>query len=177
MDTQTDTQTQTQTVQAEQAADLATLQAAAVEGQPTSGTPGAAAPVAPALEKEFAGLLLMVSAMVKPALPSVAAIYTQETCEAVGLHIANVCNKHGWLQGGIGGKYGEEIMCLAVVGPIAWATVEAAKTDIQARRAAAKKSAATLGGADIEAKPVTVQANLNQDGKAVTVGAPIQAAA
>lgn len=175
MDTQTDTQTQT--VQAEQAADLAALQAAAVEGQTAPGTPGAEAPVAPALEKELAGLLLMVSAMLKPALPSVAAIYTQETCEAVGLHVANVCNKHGWLQGGIGGKYGEEIMCLAVVGPIAWATVEAAKTDIQARKATAKKSAGTSGGADIEAKPVAFQANPNQDGKAVTVGAPIEAAA
>lgn len=171
--TDTVTENQEPTLQAEQAADLRQLEAMAADAPQAPGMAPetAPAPEAPALDKELASVLLMVSKMVAPALPSVAAIYTPETCELIGGSVAAVCNKHGWLQGGIGGKYGEELMCLAVVGPIAWATVEAAKTDIEARRKDAKPvegKGGGLGAVTLE-KPVTVPTE--QPGqKSVTVG-------
>lgn len=133
---------------AEQAADLRALEAMAANGDAAQLPPGEAAPEAPprpALAEEIAGLLVMMAGMVKPALPTVAEIYSKETCETVGHHVAAVCDKHGWLQEGVGGKWGEEIMCLAVVGPIAWATVEAAKSDIAARKAKTADTARQIG--------------------------------
>lgn len=154
----------------EQAADFAALQAAANEGAAVGpvaeGAQPGAAVQGPSLEQEIAGMLKMVSGMVKPALPSVAALYTPEVCDGVGAAVAAVCNKHGWLQGGIGGKYGEEIMCLCLVGPIAWATVEAAKTDIDARKAA-KAKPITDGGAPAQAAAAS---DPGGNGKKVTFG-------
>jgi hypothetical protein len=117
----------------EQAAELAALNAAANAAEPVQ--PGEAQPAqqGPTLEQEITAMLTMVAGMVKPALPSVAGLYPPVVCETIGKTLGAVCDKHGWLQSGIGGKYGEEIMCLVILGPLAWATVEAAKTDIAAR--------------------------------------------
>jgi hypothetical protein len=126
------------TISGEQQADLLQLQRLAAEGEAAANAPvaGQAEPVreGPTLEQEIAAMLTMVAGMVKPALPSVAALYPPQVCETIGTTLGAVCNKHGWLQSGIGGKYGEEIMCLVILGPLAWATVEAAKGDIAARK-------------------------------------------
>ncbi len=130
----------------EQAADFAALENGAREEETTAlagaenGQGVAQAVPVVELNKEIAGALLMVSRMVAPALPSVGALYTEEVCNTIGNSIAPVCEKYGWLQDGVGGKYGPEILCLCIVGPIAWATVEAAKADIAARKPAKPES-------------------------------------
>jgi hypothetical protein len=124
--------TENEAMSPEQLADLEALMASA--GGPPDAAPGAApAPAPPALSEEIAGILKMLSKMAAPIFPSVAEMYTDSVCEAVGGAVAPVCEKHGWLQGGVGGKYGEEIMCLVIVGPLAYATYEAGKKDIAAR--------------------------------------------
>ncbi len=130
------------TTTSEQAADFALLESGAREEETAviAGQGEAQAVAAVELNKEIAGALLMVSRMVAPALPSVGALYTEEVCNTLGNSIAPVCEKYGWLQDGIGGTYGPEILCLCIVGPIAWATVEAAKTDIAARKPAKPES-------------------------------------
>jgi hypothetical protein len=121
----------------EQHADLMQLERMAADGEAAANAPmpgeEPAAP-RPALSQEITGLLEVASKMVGPMFPSVAKIYTPEICQAVGVAVAPVCEKHGWLQGGIGGKYGEELMALFIVGPLVWQTAEAVKADIAARK-------------------------------------------
>jgi hypothetical protein len=156
----------------EQAQDFAALQAMANDAPAMPGQPEEPIqPERPPLEKEIAAALLMVSKVLGPILPTVAKIYSEETCEAVGNALAPLCNKYGWLQDGIGGKYGEEIMCLVVVGPIAYATVIAAQGDIAAR--SPKKQTEALAGADIENVKQPEQPAAGA--KTLTVGAPIPA--
>ena len=129
-----------QNMSQEQAADLAALESMA--GDQASEPQNSAVQVVHtvALEVEISGLLKMLAAVIRPALPSVADIYTESTCDSIGGVVAPVCRKHGWLQGGVGGKWGDELLCLAVVGPIAWATVEAARADLAALRARKRNS-------------------------------------
>jgi hypothetical protein len=162
----------------EQAADFAALQRMAAEGEAVPGAEvqageAAPAPAGPPLSEEISGVLKLVAGMIKPALPTVAEIYTPEVCDSVGGAVGAVCDKHGWLQGGISGKYGEEIMCLAVVGPIAYATVEAAKSDIAARKAAAKPAlqGTETGAAMLEVGEAVKPSEIGQ--KTVTFGAPV----
>lgn len=149
-------------VSGEQASDLAALQRMAAEGEQAQAQgQGEQVTQSAPLHEEVGGLLKMMAAMVKPALPSVSAIYTDEVCGAVGNAVAPVCQKYGWLQGGIGGQYSAEILCLAVVGPLAWATVQAAKSDLAAGRAK-----------QIESKPTNeIAAPKTDDGKPVEPGA------
>lgn len=123
----------------EAASELRALELAASQDpndQPPPPDPNAPPPVVlPALNEELAGMLLMMSKVIAPAFPSVAAIYTDEVCGSVGMAVAGVCDKYGWLQGGVGGEYGPELMCLCVVGPIAFATYGAVQGDIAARKA------------------------------------------
>jgi len=124
---------------AEAAAELRALELAASNDpndQPEPADPNAPVPVLPPpLGEELAAMLLMMSKVAAPAFPSLGAIYTEETCGAVGMAVAGVCDKYGWLQGGVGGEYGPELMCLCVVGPIAFATYGAVQGDIAARKA------------------------------------------
>ncbi len=156
----------------ERAADFAALDRAAREQEQTAAADGGEVDAAPVIDlgKEIAGALLVVSKMIGPMFPSVAAIYSEEMCLAVGGSMVPVCEKYGWLQGGIGGKYGPEIACLAVVGPLAWMTVEAAKADIAARRPAKPENL----GLDFEAAPVQGAAAAPGQ-KTVTFGAPVAA--
>lgn len=94
------------------------------------------------LEKEIAGMLQMVVGVVGPMFPSLAKIYTPEVCESVGAAVSPVCEKYGWLQGGIGGEYGPEIMCAIVVAPLGYATYIGVSNDIEARREAGREEAA-----------------------------------
>ena len=157
----------------EQAQDFAALERMAGEAAPP-GEAGAEAaePARAPLDAEISGLLQMLSKVVAPILPTVAEIYTAETCATIGAAIAPVCIKHRSMQDGIGGRYGEEILAAAVVLPIAWATVEAARGDLAARKPAAPKPGA-LAGADIE-RPAAPGA-ADPAGKVVQIGAVVAA--
>lgn len=124
----------TETHTPEQAADLAALTAAANEGAaPVTGTDAQQQAVAVDLGADLAGLLTMLVATLGPAFPSLKKIYTEEVTQAAGGAIAAVCKKHGWMQGGMFGEYGEEVACLAIVGPLAVATFAGIKGDLEER--------------------------------------------
>lgn len=120
---------------AEQAADLAALQAEADAAPRPPGEPEPEAPPAPPdLAAEIAGALLIASKMLAPMFPSLGTIYTEESTGAAGAAVAGVCDKYGWLQGGMVGQWGPEIACLVVVGPLAMATVKGVQADNAERR-------------------------------------------
>lgn len=127
----------------EQAADLAALQAAAASEGATSGVAKATSGVAaeesgPDLAHEIAGLVKVAVAALSPIYPSLAGIYTEETTAAASNAIAIVCRKHGWLAGGMMGNWGEEIACVAIVGPLALATYQGISADMATKRATKK---------------------------------------
>lgn len=129
-----DQQTTQDDMPGEQAAELAAIHALAGE-QVIPGAPvEEQEPEAEPLAVQIAGLLGMVVGLAGPVFPSLQMIYTPETIERVGLALAPVCDKHGWLQGGIGGKYKEELMAIAIVGPLAWATYAGVSQDIANRK-------------------------------------------
>lgn len=155
------------TTTTEQAADLAALQAAANDGAPGAPAPAAEpAPQGPDLAREITGLVTAAVAALGPMFPSLKAIYTPEVTQAAAQSIAGVCDKHGWLQGGVMGKWGEEIACLAVVGPLAVATYQGVKADLAARAPA--KAPERIDGPNLAAEAPTAPAV----SKAVTFGAP-----
>jgi hypothetical protein len=158
----------------EQAADLAALQAMAGDEPPAPGTPGApdGLPVVDLATEISQGIAIAV-AILSPMLPSLRDVYTDATTGAAGAAIAAVCNKHGWLQGGVLGRWGEEIACLAVVGPLAVATYKGVTGDLaELRRKAAEKKAAGGQPAAVAA-PVPVPGSLQQPGSnTVSFGAP-----
>lgn len=161
-----------QEISGEAAADLRALQRMADEDPNELPDPDAPppAPLPPPLDQELAGMLLMLSKVVAPAFPSIAAIYTEEACGAAGAAVAGVCDKYGWLQGGVGGEYGPELMCLFVVGPLAFATYGAVQGDIEARRP--KQRAPGADGQPTKIEPVA-GAYRAPGADTVTVGAPI----
>lgn len=124
---------------------------------------------------EIAGILMLLAGIAAPMFPSVAKVYSPEACQAVGAAVAPVCDKHGWLHGGIGGEYKEEFMCLAVVGPMAFATYIAANNDLEALKAAkeGEKGAKTIEG-KAEPKKLPAGGFREAGSDTVTFGAPIQ---
>ena len=169
--TNTDTQDIERSISAEQGADLAKLTAAANEANATA--PGAPAPepepTGPDLQTELAGLAKVAVATLGPMFPSLKTIYTDETIGAASGAVAAVCNKRGWLSGGIMGEWAEEITAVAIVGPLALATYQGVKADMaeRERKAGAKPAPATLGA------PAPAPATEGQ--KTVTFGAPAPA--
>jgi hypothetical protein len=151
----------------EQAADLQALQAAAAEGQPGTVAQAAPEPTGPDLASEIAGLVSVAVATLSPVFPSLKTIYTKETTAAAAAAVAGVCNKHGWLQNGLMGKWGEEIACLAIVGPLAYQTAQGIRADLAARAPA--KPPERLGGPELKAKP----AEAPQAPKTVQFGAAV----
>lgn len=116
------------------------LAAQADAGEAPAGAAGGAQ--APALQDaalslgaEISGVLQAVSGMLAPVFPSLSAIYTPGACQGAGAAIEAVCNKHGWLQGGLMGKWGEEIAAAAVLAPLAFATYQGVRRDLAAREA------------------------------------------
>lgn len=159
----------------EQAADLAALQA--VANDTPAGAPAPAgqhqAVQGPDLAQEIAGLVSVAVATLSPIFPSLKGIYTDETTAAASNAIAVVCKKHGWLSGGMMGNYGEEIACLAIVGPLAFATYQGVQSDLEAKRATAKVE--KLESLDLSA-PIEVPTGPTDSGsKTVTFGAPVPA--
>lgn len=129
---------------AEQAADLAALQAGADAAPlPPGAEPPPPEPPPVDLGGELAQALLIVSKILAPALPSLATIYTEQSCGAAGASIAAVCDKHGWMQDGFLGKWGPEIACLAVCAPMAVATAQGVKGDMAKLKAKADEAKAS----------------------------------
>lgn len=158
----------------EQAADLAALQAAANE--PAPGAPATVpeqAEQGPDLAREITGLVTAAVAALGPMFPSLKGIYTPEVTQAAAQAVAAVCEKHGWMQGGLMGKWGEEIACVAIVGPLAFTTWQGIKADLAARAPA--KEPERLGGVNLAAQAPTETPGQ----KTVTFGAPaaVEAAA
>lgn len=80
---------------------------------------------------EIAALIKMAVSILKPVLPSVANLYNDETIAAASGAIGAVCDKHGWLQGGVMGQYSVEISAAFVLVPLGFATREAVLSDIE----------------------------------------------
>lgn len=108
---------------------------AAAPGGPSS--PAAAMPDPAAAEKqqaiskagaEISSLLVMIKTVIAPMLPTVAAIYDQETCDRAGEAAGAVCVKHGWTVGPL--KFAEEIAALGVFVPLAIGTYQAVQVDL-----------------------------------------------
>lgn len=119
----------------EQRAELEALHAASQLEQPPAATQQAAQ--GQTLGGELAGVIKMARNILGPAFPSLLGIYTDEVAETAGNAVAAVCNKHGWLQDGLVGEWGEEVACAAILLPLGFATVQGVRADLQQRRQAA----------------------------------------
>jgi hypothetical protein len=172
--TSTDTQEVERAISStEQAADFAALQMAANEAD--AGPPGApVGPEAPTIDlgQEIAGLMKVAVATLSPMFPSLKRIYTTEITETAAGAIAAVCNKHGWMQGGMFGEWGEEIACLAIVGPLALSTYQGVSQDM-AEAKAKEKPTERLEGPNLSAPAPVAEVG----SKTVTFGAPAPAEA
>lgn len=158
-------------INGEQAAELAAIHALAAD----QVIPGAPVPE-PEPEQEplavqISGMLTMLVAMSAPIFPSLKAIYTEEAIEKVGIALEPVCNKHGWLQDGIGGKYGEEMMALVIVGPLAYATYAGISNDIASRKP--QKEIKPLAGPENMVSAAVERPSGESNPGAVTIGAVI----
>lgn len=143
-----DTTTTEPAASAEQSADLAALQAAAAEADPDAGDLESAEPAGPDLAAEIVGLVTVAVATLGPMFPSLKATYTPEVTQAAAEAVARVCRKHGWLEGGMMGKWGEEIACVAIVGPLAFQTYQGIRADLEARK---PKPAERIAGSAVPA--------------------------
>ena len=126
-----------QSLSAEQAQDLAALEMAAQEAAAQSAAAvhqeQQAAAAVVSLSAEIAGALKIMVSVARPMFPSLTEIYTEETISAVSESVGAVCQKHGWLGGGLFGEWGEEIACAVVCLPVAFATYTGIKSDIAAK--------------------------------------------
>lgn len=141
----------TETMQ-EQAQDLAALEAAAVGDEQATQPEGEQAQ-APDLANELKGLIAVAVATLSPIFPSLKEIYTDQATSTAAQAIAGVCNKHGWLGGGMFGKWGEEIAAVAVLAPLALATYTGVKNDLAKAKAA--QNVEKLEAPNFEAKAPT----------------------
>ena len=148
----------------EQEADLAALQAGAMEQESAAIE---AAPAGPDLGAEISGLVLAFVAMAKPILPSLEAIYTPEVTQAAAGAAAKVCEKHGWLPDGIAGQWGEEIAAGIIILPLAVATYRGVKGDLEAANRKAGE-----GRPEIEAEKRVAEAVPMQWGQMTPQAAP-----
>lgn len=120
-------------------------QAAALDVAPDAAAPDAAASNAAAADvpAEVAALLQTVSAMLTPAFPCLAEIYTVDTCRQLGEAAAPVLDKYGLSMDGLFERWGAEITLASVALPVGAATWAGVKADIAARKAPAVAAPAT----------------------------------
>lgn len=154
----------------EQAADLAALTAQATNVPAAPGATVEPEPEPRDLAAEIEGLTLAAVGILAPMFPSLPAIYTKTATAAAAAAVANVCNKHGWMQNGVMGRYGEEIACLAVVGPLAFATYQGIRGDLAARAPAQEPQRLEFPAVSDAPAPQEPAAS-----KVVTFGAPAPA--
>lgn len=137
------------------------LQAGMLDGQAAAATPegmAAAQAEADAVSlvqtngQTVSGVLQMGAQLIGPLYPRVAAVYTPEACEGVGMALGPLLAKYGIDLGEWGGKYKEELTAAFVCVPIAIATVKALKEDV-AESQKAQSSAPALAEAVAEPKP------------------------
>ncbi len=172
--------TEVQGADGEMAADLKALMRAAGDDPAAQPDPEevAAELAKPAMNVEISGALKLLSKLAAPIFPTVAAVYSDEACDAVGAAVAPVCEKHGWLQGGMMGEWGPEIMCLVVVGPMAFATYTAVQTDLAAlaekKRAKGERTGQVPDPQLAPAKPTLVPGVMRVPGSdTVSFGLPV----
>ncbi|MGE0350393.1 hypothetical protein [Hydrogenophaga sp.] len=151
----------------EQASDLAALEVAA-GGQVLAGQPvEPEKEEGPDLAAEIAGLVKMAVGVLSPMFPSLPTIYTDETTDLAAGAVAKVCDKYGWMQDGMMGKYGEEIACAIIIGPLAFATVKGVKHDLADIARRKPDAAVSATGIDLAAPPA---APAPAESKQVTFG-------
>jgi hypothetical protein len=136
---------------AEQAADLMRLQLAAAEPnaavQAMADAEAAQAEAAQAAQvDENTNAVRLGLDVAIPFLcrlyPSLADVYTDETRGAVAMTVGPVLTKYGVHLGDVGGRYREEIAMVAVCAPIAMATYQGIKADVEAREKQVPKAVA-----------------------------------
>jgi hypothetical protein len=122
--------------------DALALAAEEIDRDAAAGEPGAMIEAARADESaavavDNAEQIRMILDLALPLLgsmyPSLNDVYTEAARGAVAASLARVLTKYGININDWGGRYKEEIGALMVCGPIAWATVQAVKSDIAAR--------------------------------------------
>lgn len=121
-------------------------EAGALDAPEAEAGPGAQpAPEAQAVDMpaEVAALLKTAAAILTPAFPCLAEIYTEATCRQLGEAAAPVMDKYGLSVGGLFDRWGAEITLAATALPVAVATWHGVKADLAARRAPADEPAAT----------------------------------
>lgn len=74
--------------------------------------------------------------------PSLETIYDEQARAAIAMTVGPVLTKHGIDLGDVGGRYREEIAMVVVCGPIAMATYQGIKADVEAREKRAPKAVA-----------------------------------
>jgi hypothetical protein len=159
---------------AEQAADFAALQATANDAPPVPGSEEEAQQQRPDLGTEIAGLITVAVATLGPVFPSLRETYTPEITQAAAGAIAAVCNKHGWMQGGMLGEWGEEIACLVIVGPLAFSTVQGIKSDLAKKAPPPKtREQITAPGVDLNADRAAPGPGQSVGSKTVSFGAVV----
>ncbi len=84
------------------------------------------------LDQEISGLVQVIAKMLTPIFPSLPRVYTDQNCAAIGVSVAAVCKKRGWLPNGIGGEYAAEVQAAFILVPIAISTALAVRADMQA---------------------------------------------
>lgn len=109
--------------------------AAAIEAEaaPPAVQPEAEAAPAADVAGEVAALLKTAAAMLTPAFPCLAEIYTDATCRQLGEAAAPVMAKYGVSVGGLFDRWGAEITLGAVALPVALATYQGVKADLASR--------------------------------------------
>lgn len=137
------------------------MQADALDGDARAAGPeamlqNAAEEEAAMVSDQNVGQVRMILAVAVPVLgklyPSIEQIYTDATCDQVAGTLGPVLSKYGVNLGDLGSKWGPEIAAVLVCGPIAVATYQGIKGDIDARSPQVPKAVAS--GAP-EAVPVT----------------------
>lgn len=123
----------------EMAASLAALQAQAGPEPGQEGQQGAEGMEAQEHERvplsvELADAIAMGVNVLAPMFPTLERVYTQQTVQRLAVATERVCNKRGWLQGGLFGGQSEEVMLAAVLVPVALSTWAAIKADLIAAR-------------------------------------------
>lgn len=155
------------TMNPEQAADFAALQVAANEADASApAVPGAEPVPTVNLAADIGGAIKVAVATLSPMFPSLKRTYTDEVTEAAAGAIAAVCEKHGWMQGGMFAGYGEEVAAVAILAPLALTTYQGIQEDMAEAKA---KQRAKLEPPAHVAVPGTMDASA----KAVTFGAAV----
>lgn len=99
--------------------------------EPAAGDLPPAGEYVPRPADEIAAMLSTVALLLAPLYPSVAAIYTPETCKALGDAAAPVLEKYGVSVGGLFDRWGAEITLASVAVPVALQTMQAIRADLK----------------------------------------------